>query len=159
MIYSKEDIQGFNHKDMRISLLSFFSSLSRQPGATYEKAKEMNDKLYRDYPFIEKEISTGEPPSQTAQRPQKQEGKFCPVCQSPMIRQTQKSNKNAPDWKCSSKGCKFKWDTHQRKWVPGEYVTGVWDDKPSLKSMWEDSVQDEASHIPVIEDVVPPEYS
>lgn len=69
--------------------------------------------------------------------------KLCPVCEQPMIQQTNKKNPKAPDWKCSDRNCKFQFDKQKGTWVVSEYITGAWDnnyEKP------EDKIQRAVNH-------------
>lgn len=57
------------------------------------------------------------------------ENELCPVCLREMIRQENKTNPKAPDWKCSDRNCKFQWDKQTKQYIPSQFVTGVWDNK------------------------------
>lgn len=140
-----------NSKDKRISFLSILSSIT-QHEQDISKAEDLtyaiNKRLYEAYPLEEtqtyqlksfSDLPTGK-------------GKLCPVCQSPMIRQTQKRNAKAPDWKCSDKNCKFQ-KAYDGGWRKSEFITGVWDEPNTDGAKAEDAMQDEANH-----SAPPPEY-
>ena len=167
--YSNEDIEGFHAKDMRISWLSIFSSLTKaldidkvKVETLAETAYELNENLYKKYPFVIKQIPTGEPSKSTSYVPKSIVGanrvvtggsnKLCPVCQSPMNRVFNKKNEKAPDWKCTKPGCKFQWKNGQ--WVKSDYITGAWDEKPEdiARANFNDQMTDEANNLPIVED-------
>lgn len=129
MEYSAQDIRQFNKRDKRISWLSIFSSLNQNhqlpiassPEELAKIAYQLNDELNERYPQEEPQPF-----------PNKHEwkgpagSKNCPVCNLPMVLQTDKVNAKAPDWKCSDKNCKFQLDRTTGKYVESKFITGVW---------------------------------
>lgn len=159
-------------KDKRISFLSIFSSLMESFNETMtgeyiderintikDRAFEINDELYKKYSIPEqggssyKNSTQKRTTSSNNSSDNVKKERLCPVCQSPMIRQTEKKNELAPDWKCSNRNCKFTFKGG--KWVASKYITGVWDiNEDKLRN--EDNILDEATHYG--HDNPPPEY-
>lgn len=134
-MYTAKEINEFQKKDRRISWLSIFSSLCNlfqkangEVGLTpieIEKiAYQINDELNIKYPMDEPEPF----PSKGLWR-DPATSKTCPVCGKPMNPQLEKRNPNSPDWKCSDKNCKFQFDKESKKWVPSQFITGLWNEK------------------------------
>lgn len=57
------------------------------------------------------------------------DAKQCPVCGLPMNYNAAGLAKNpkAPHWRCSDNNCKFSWDKVSKSFIPGDFVTAVWD--------------------------------
>jgi hypothetical protein len=74
------------------------------------------------------------------------EVKICPVpdCGHQMIRQTNKKNPKAPDWKCSDRNCKFS-KAYDGGWKKSEFITGAWDEKDTTEARQADNDY-EANH-------------
>jgi len=47
-----------------------------------------------------------------------------------MVAQTNKTNPNAPDWKCSDPNCKKSYNWKTKEWEDSKYITGAWNPKP-----------------------------
>lgn len=62
------------------------------------------------------------------------EQKQCPVCSSPMEynKEGLERNAKAPQYKCTNKSCKMKWNKWKKTWEPSEYITGTWGDEPEM---------------------------
>jgi hypothetical protein len=154
----------------RISFQSIFSSLCNlYQGGKYDFSQledlshEVNKRLHEMYPAEVKPIVEYSPT--IAQEMFRKEtkpvrGKFCPVCQSPMIRQTEKKNPKAPDWKCSNKACKFQ-KAYDGGWRKSEFITGVWDEpdtkQAEIKNMGQQSQLDVIQQDEYNQQI-PPEY-
>jgi len=83
-----------------------------------ERAKVMLDWMEKTWPM--QEIKDEPFPSHNPQRqPVGQKGKFCPVCNAPMIYQENLSHPKAPNWKCSDRKCKFSFNKETGKWETG----------------------------------------
>ena len=147
----------FNQKDKRISFLSILHSCAilhqgeKLDAVDLEAiAYGMTNKLFKTYPAPNEEIVRDIKlrPIKSMNEPK---GKICPVpdCGQPMIRQFNKKNPKAPDWKCSDKNCKFK-KAYDGGWMKSEFITSVWDDKPQeiARANHEDSILEESNQIP-----------
>ena len=167
MQYSKEDIQNFNNKDYRMAfenaLKSYASAISGCGGNTeclkaifgneYEELIKLGitrfshlktDELFIKYPIITKEIPTGEPHVSGNYAPKREFKKFtkpevsneykCNFCHASLVKTKDGSAYRCPNWKKDGSGCK------------GTYV------KPEdiARANHTDSITDEASHIPTI---------
>lgn len=151
----------FNQKDKRISFLSILHSCAiLHQGEKLDApdleaiAYGMTDKLFKTYPAPGEEIKPTQKPMQNYQpKPMSDlpigKVKICPVpdCGHPMIRQYNKKNPKAPDWKCSDRNCKFS-KAYDGGWKKSEFITGAWDESDTTKARQEDAMQDEANNQP-----------
>jgi len=145
----------------RISFQSIFSSLCNlHQGGKFDFsqlediAHEINKRLHEIYPCEKTNLP---PQSMMNQQAKEVDGfgkvkiKICPVpdCGQPMVRQYNKKNPKAPDWKCSDKNCKYK-KSYSGGWSKSEFITGAWDEKEEdvRRAAREDSVTDEANNPP-----------
>jgi hypothetical protein len=148
-----------NNTSKRISFQSIFSSLCTLYQRTTPDdsliadleatAHDINKRLHEKYPFVESELPSQKVMNQQAKTTDGSgKVKICPVpgCGKPMVRQFNKKNAKAPDWKCSNKNCKFK-KLIGGGWAKSDFITGVWDEKEEdincAKN--EDDITDEAN--------------
>ena len=121
-------------KDSRIIFQSVFSSLTNYY-AQLHSVKEVNE-IVKEALIIAEELKEKYPMQEIIDEPFPDKPvmrdaavKPCPVCGKFMIPQTEKANEKAPDWKCSDKNCKFSWDKSTHTWIPGQFITGIWNKK------------------------------
>jgi len=136
-----------NSKDNQISWQGIFKGIMQQEKDAL-KAEDLTyaiwGRLQERFPLEEKQTlvvrdnTTGKTATGT---------KICPVpdCGSPMIRQTNKKNPKAPDWKCSNKNCKFQ-KMMGGGWKKSEFITGIWDESPADKSRMLKSMHNESDY-------------
>jgi hypothetical protein len=124
------------NKEKRIAFLSIFSSLCRTGQIDTETASKVVDSLFEKYPL--EGAKTYQP--KTMSNLPAGKGKICPVpdCGHPMIRQFNKKNPKAPDWKCSDKNCKFS-KAYDGGWKKSEFITGAWDEPDANKARQADN--------------------
>lgn len=134
--YSNEDIENFKAKDKRISFLSLFSSISKnEPDIieATEKAIQVNERLYKEYPLISTTMQPSYKPTGYNFKPTR-EGDNCP-CGAPRVEKS--GVKNGKEWR--GMFCKF------RKcapiWLPRVITKEQADDVT-----FQDDIDDQAHH-------------
>ncbi len=144
----------FNQKDKRISFLSILHSCAilhqgeKLDAPDMENiAYAMTNKLFKTYPAPGEETKGGPEAYQpkTMNNLPTGKGKICPVpdCGHQMVRQFNKKNPKAPDWKCSDKNCKFS-KAYDGGWKRSEFITGAWDEKDTTKERQADASYEES---------------